>query len=105
MRLEPGERASLLLATEGGGIGRPPAELFAAMASGGGAGLLAESEARDRDLLARAQSVGDGADAAIAASNELQALVLAADDFLVRRRIPTAPGPADPVSSANAGTP
>ena len=98
VRLEPGESASLLVATEGGGIGRPPAELLAAMASGGGATLLAESEARDRDLLARAQSVGDGADAAIAASGELQALVLAADDFLVRRRIPATPGPADPAA-------
>jgi len=96
VRLEPGESASLLVATEGGGIGRPPAELLAAMASGGGTALLAESEARDRDLLTRAQAVGDGADAAIAASNELQALVLAADDFLVRRRIPAKPGPADP---------
>lgn len=42
VRLEPGESASLLIATEGGGIGQPPAELIAAMASGGGAALLAE---------------------------------------------------------------
>ncbi|MEY3684119.1 MAG: hypothetical protein RIS62_829 [Chloroflexota bacterium] len=98
VRLEPGESASLLVATEGGGIGRPPADLFAAMATGGGASLLAESEAHDRDLLARAQTVGDGADAAIAASSELQALVLAADDFIVRRRIPATPGPADPAA-------
>jgi hypothetical protein len=98
VRLEPGESASLLLATEGGGIGRPPAELLAAMASGGGAGLIAESEEHDRELLLRAQSVGDGADATIAASEELQSLVLAADDFLVRRRIPATPGPADPAA-------
>ncbi|NBP83389.1 hypothetical protein EBU60_05960, partial [bacterium] len=98
VRLEPGESASLLVATEGGGIGRPPADLFDAMASGGGAALLAEGEARDRELLTRAQSVGDGADAAIAASNALQALVLAADDFIVRRRIPAKPGPADPAA-------
>jgi hypothetical protein len=96
VRLEPGESASLLVATEGGGIGRPPAELLAAMASGGGAPLLAESEAHDRELLVRAQHVGDGADAAVASSSELQSLVLAADDFLVRRRIPAKPGPADP---------
>jgi predicted glycogen debranching enzyme len=68
------------------------------MASDGGSALLAESEVRDRDLLVRAQLVGDGADAAIAGSNELQALVLAADDFLVRRRIPATPGPADPAA-------
>ena len=98
VRLEPGKSASLLVATEGGGIGRPPAEILAVMASGGGAALLAESEVHDRDLLTRAQSVGDGADAAIAASNELQALVLAADDFIVRRRIPAKPGPADPAA-------
>lgn len=98
VRLEPGASASLMIATEGGGIGRPPAELLAAMASGGGAALFTESEVRDRELLARAQTVGDGADTAIAASNELQALVLAADDFLVRRRIPTKPGPADPAA-------
>ncbi|MEI6156593.1 MAG: glycogen debranching enzyme N-terminal domain-containing protein, partial [bacterium] len=95
-RIEPGEAAYLLIAIEGGGIGRPPAELLAALARGGGAALLAESEARDRDLLARAESVGDGADTAIAASSELQSLVLAADDFLVRRRIPAKPGPSDP---------
>jgi len=98
VRLEPGKSASLLVATEGGGIGRPPAEILAVMASGGAAALLAESEAHDRNLLTRAQSVGDGADATIAASNELQALVLAADDFIVRRRIPAKPGPADPAA-------
>lgn len=98
LRLEPGRHAYLLLATEGGGVGRPPADLFAAMAGGGGASLLAECESHDRNLLAQAQAVGDGADDAVATSNELQALVLAADDFLVRRRIPTTPGPADPTA-------
>ena len=96
VHLEPGVSAHLLMATEGGGIGRPASELLAMLARDGGAKLRAECQAHDEGLLARAQSVGDGADAAVSARSDLRALVLAADDFLVRRRIPALPGPADP---------
>ena len=85
VRLEPGDAAHLVVATESGGAGRAPDEVLATLAQQGGAALLAECASHDRALLERASRVGDGADAAVARSPELQSLVLAADGFLVRQ--------------------
>jgi len=78
VRLHVGESVTLLLTTDGD-------------AQPDGTGTLAQAQSRQRDLLGRAQ--------AESAHPAVQQLVLAADQFIVQRRLPatsTQSGPADP---------